>query len=70
MNNKYGYRLVDILKRGRGRKSLRPASLGDRSEKEIKADRRNGGQGIVSRCISILQLRDGIAARPRVAPHR
>lgn len=49
MNNKYGYRLVDILKRGRGRKFSRmtssPPSPRDRSEKGIKADRGDEGQG-------------------------
>lgn len=44
MNNKYGYRLVDILKRGRGRENPPPRSK-DRSEKEIKADRGDEGQG-------------------------
>lgn len=44
MNNKYGYRLVDILKRERGR-GTSPSSLKDRSEKEIKADRGDEGQG-------------------------
>lgn len=44
MNNKYGYRLVDILKRGRGRGNS-PSSSKARSEKEIKADHGGEGQG-------------------------
>lgn len=59
MNNKYGYRLVDILKRGRGRKfPARPSrpSPRDRSEKGIKADRGDEGQGEIRPLVTFLCL--------------
>lgn len=66
MNNKYGYRLVDILKRGRGRKSPAFPLLAEGSERERdqSGSEMKAGGDPSSRYISVLQLLE--IARPRI----
>lgn len=68
MNNKYGYRLVDILKRGRGHGKPPPRRrFGARKRSKRIAEMKAGGE-ILSRSVSILQLLE--IAQPRITSHR
>lgn len=63
MNNKYSYRLVDILKGGADENRLVPSRQGIAARKRSKQIGKT--EGSLSLYIFIFQLCDGVAARPR-----
>lgn len=76
MNNKYGYRLVDILKRGRGRESSHSALVGGSQRKRDQSgSEKAGGWSLhfyspIARPDSSLTATSSIDATMRSISHR